>query len=68
MKKAPFYAKLFECKSCDFKCSKKSDWNRHLFTAKHLNRTNIEQNYAEKSVTYKCSYCCREYTARRPIA
>ena len=42
MKKAPFYAKLFECKSCDFKCSKKSDWNRHLFTAKHLNRINLE--------------------------
>ena len=43
MKKAPFYAKIFECKSCDFECSKKSDWNRHLFTAKHLNRINLEQ-------------------------
>ena len=36
MKKAPFYEKVFECKPCDFKCSKKSDWDRHLFTAKHL--------------------------------
>ena len=26
------------CKECDFKCSKQSDYNRHLMTAKHQNR------------------------------
>ena len=67
MKNTQFYTPDFECLSCDFKCSKKSDWDRHKSTAKHLNRTNIEQNYAEKSVTYKCSYCCREYTARNSL-
>ncbi len=25
----------FECKLCDFKCSKQSDWNRHIKTQKH---------------------------------
>ena len=25
----------FICKKCDFKCSKKGDYNRHLLTAKH---------------------------------
>jgi hypothetical protein len=26
----------FQCESCDFLCSKNSDYNRHLITAKHL--------------------------------
>ena len=32
---APFYAEKFNCKNCDFKCSKSSDWKRHLLTRKH---------------------------------
>ncbi len=35
----PFGVKLtspnFECKLCDFKCCKQSDWNRHIKTQKH---------------------------------
>ena len=30
-----FYIKQFVCESCDFKCSKKGDFNRHLLTGKH---------------------------------
>jgi hypothetical protein len=67
MKNTQFYTTDFECLSCDFKCCKRSDWDRHKATAKHLNRTNIEQNYAEKSVTFKCSYCSREYNARNSL-
>jgi len=67
MKKAPFYAKLFECKSCDFKCSKKSDWNRHLFTAKHLNRINLEQISAKKSDIFTCVFCSKEYKHRNSL-
>ena len=67
MKKAPFYAKLFECKSCDFKCSKKSDWNRHLFTAKHINRINLEQIYAKKSDKFTCVFCSKEYKFRNSL-
>jgi hypothetical protein len=67
MKKAPFYAKVFECKSCDFKCSKKSDWNRHLFTAKHLNNINLEKISAIKSNTFKCVFCNKEYKFRNSL-
>jgi hypothetical protein len=28
--------KLFECKCCDFICSKKSDWERHISRPRHL--------------------------------
>ena len=27
--------KKFYCKDCDFTCSKKSNWDKHLLTAKH---------------------------------
>ena len=67
MKKAPFYAKIFECKSCDFKCSKKSDWNRHLFTAKHLNRINLEQISAKNSGIFTCVFCSKEYKYRNSL-
>ena len=67
MKKAPFYAKIFECKSCDFKCSKKSDWNRHLFTAKHLNRINLEQINAKNSDIFTCVFCSKEYKYRNSL-
>jgi len=39
-KKTPKNAEQFGCEKCDFKCSKKSDWERHLTTQKHENLTN----------------------------
>jgi hypothetical protein len=35
-KNAKKNAKIFECKICDFICSKKSNYNIHLLTSKHL--------------------------------
>ena len=65
---------FFECKICNFKCSKKSGYDRHLLTAKHKNRTKKSQKEPKKSqtiiadkpelnVTYICE-CGKEYTAR----
>ena len=34
-KNTPKYTDVFYCKSCDFKCSKKSDYMRHITTRKH---------------------------------
>lgn len=31
----PKNAGKFHCELCDFKCSKESDWNRHIMTLKH---------------------------------
>ena len=31
----PKNAKIFECEKCEFKCSKESNWNKHLLTRKH---------------------------------
>ena len=30
----------YECKSCDFKCSKNCDYQRHIATLKHIHRVN----------------------------
>ena len=39
-KKTPKNAKNFKCINCSFKCSKKSEWTRHINTTKHINRIN----------------------------
>jgi hypothetical protein len=50
----------FVCSNCDFKCSKKGDWNRHILTDKHnfLNKPNFMASKYIK--TYSCS-CGKEY-------
>ncbi len=42
-------AEKFYCISCDFVCSKQSDYNRHLLTLKHTNTDKILPNTAEKN-------------------
>jgi hypothetical protein len=58
----PENAKHFECKICDFICSKNSNFQSHLSTAKHINATlcytNTDQNVIPK--LYICS-CSKEY-------
>ena len=51
-------ADIFECKKCNFKCSKKSDWLRHMNTRKH----NMEADGSKKNATaYNCNYCNKHY-------
>ena len=55
--------KIFECKKCDYICSKKGDWNRHLLTRKHnktTKTTEITSNYI------KCN-CGKEYKERTAL-
>lgn len=67
-KKTPKNANNFTCIFCDFKCSKPSDWNRHIMRAKHLNnekRYKIEKKDTQKTpdetaITYSCG-CGRIY-------
>jgi len=57
-------AKKFYCVPCDFKCSKQSNYNNHLLTAKHKNRTNIEQ-IEPKALC--CENCDKVYTSRNSL-
>ena len=38
----PKNAEIYSCKKCNFICSKKSNYDKHLTTAKHLKVTNEE--------------------------
>ena len=61
--------KQFECKNCNFICSKSSNYNSHLLTAKHLlainsenpvNDTNITTNANIENKIFTCK-CARSF-------
>jgi hypothetical protein len=54
---------MFSCTNCVFKCSKKSEWERHISTRKHLNRT----KKTPEQVLYVCDACNKQYTARNSL-
>ena len=58
--KTPKNAEKYICEDCDFKCSKQSDYNRHLLTAKHKILTNANKNLTKNAAAYKC-ICGKEY-------
>jgi len=64
-KKMPENAVLF-CKSCDFKCCKKSNWDKHVNTIKHMYR--VSGNKQETLETEKMPLCIcncgKEYLTR----
>jgi hypothetical protein len=39
----------FVCENCDFKCSKKGDWSRHITRPKHLNNAQKVKNDTKKA-------------------
>jgi hypothetical protein len=68
-KKTPKNTFIFNCKFCHFKCSKKSDWDRHILRAKHQKRTNgnengknDNENNAENAVPQYVCECGRTYS------
>jgi len=58
----PKNAGKFDCKLCDFKCCKESDYIRHISTPKHINRINPNDNAQNNTELkkYKC-ICGKEY-------
>ena len=50
----------FVCELCDYKCSKKSIFNKHLSTNKHINAT-IRNKQATPII---CEFCNKEYKNR----
>ena len=53
------HQKLF-CITCNYICSHKGDWNKHIRTAKHLNGNNDNKVIPKTPQTYKC-LCGNEY-------
>jgi hypothetical protein len=65
-KKPAKSANIFLCESCDFKCSKHCDYNRHKLTRKHQKNTNSNDsaragNEYFTPKTYNCEICKKVY-------
>ena len=63
----------FYCKNCDYSTSKKSSWNKHLKTRKHIRK--VAQNVRNvrkvaKKVAHKkfsCEFCGKKYSHRSTL-
>jgi len=57
------------CEYCDYKCTKKYNWEKHILTSKHISATNINEKVAEsgkkwQTELYKCENCEKDYKER----
>jgi hypothetical protein len=66
MEITPKNADKYSCEKCNFKCTKQSDYNRHILTAKHQNRTNRTQKTPKNAVKFECE-CGKVYKARNSL-
>jgi hypothetical protein len=67
MEKMPKNAEKIECQNCSFICYKQSNYDKHLLTAKHKNRTilnNLEQKMPKNAKQLFLCDCGKKYTAR----
>jgi hypothetical protein len=63
---------IYKCILCDYKCSKKSNYDRHILSAKHLKATkgnqtatkNEQNEQNEQTRIYCCNNCGKEYNDR----
>ena len=56
----------FCCETCDFKCSKKGDWDRHIMRPKHINLTHSNASGDKKNI-YACQDCNKNYISRNGL-
>jgi len=53
-------AKKFLCQKCNYATSRKSSWDKHILTAKHLNDNKMVTN-GNKFVDFYCDQCGKGY-------
>ena len=60
-------ANKYFCESCDYKCVKKYNWDKHLLTTKHMKATSCNDLTTkdwQKVAIYICNNCNKEYNDR----
>jgi hypothetical protein len=65
--KDPENADQYMCVFCTFKCSKKSNWDKHLLTRKHQNNDVSLQKKGKKELKKIECVCGKEYTHRQGL-
>jgi uncharacterized C2H2 Zn-finger protein len=58
---------FFECIFCDFLCSKKGDYNRHLLTKKHKMKQNETKDVKKSSNPLECNICNTLFKSRTTL-
>ena len=66
MQKLPKNPSIFICELCAFKCSKKSNWDKHTMTTKHKNRTFEDQKMHNSINKFECE-CGKTYKYSRGL-
>ena len=68
-KKMPKNAQKFICEKCNFSCSKKSNYDKHLLTRKHKIVTNSDKKMPKNAETerYEC-ICGKSYKYRQGLS
>jgi len=59
----PKSSQIFKCEYCDYISSRKSQFKRHLMSAKHKKSTKINKKVPESSATFNCE-CGKIYKER----
>ena len=62
--KSPKVAKIFNCVTCEYICSKQSDYSKHCLTRKHIELTKLTCPTKELNTHHVCSHCDKKYTSR----
>jgi hypothetical protein len=56
------------CQKCNYITSSKKDYNKHIITSKHLNRTFLNDlSLKNPSNVFCCKYCNKEYKVRNSL-
>ena len=59
------FTKNFSCNYCNIKCSRKSEWTRHLLTKKH--NSNITGSKEPINTIFQCEKCNKIYKSRKGL-
>jgi len=66
--KSPKSPDFIYCENCDYKCYKKSDWERHITTLKHLNVDKcLHENRQNRQTEVYCE-CGKKYKHRQSLS
>jgi hypothetical protein len=68
MEKTPKNSDKIICDFCDFTCCKSVEWDRHVLTSKHKNRTKLNEKTPKNSEKmFACKNCEKTYKARNSL-
>ena len=64
---SPKVAKIFNCETCEYICSKQSDYIKHCATRKHKMMTNDDPKNNNIEPIHVCSHCNKIYKTKQSL-